>query len=300
MKKITFLVLLVALMVGVSASTNLVNRAVQAAVDCVTEVVTPEDTVANRSFTDTTPLPAGTRWVEYNRGTGTGDFVVGPGTPPEGIGSFKTVTPDGNAKVTLFNYEHTGTKLADINALGYATYRDTSSTATVNQVPAINIEIDRNGGTLETGDYAVLVFEPVYNTSQGPVVPGMWQQWDAYNDGEAIWWSSRAIPGVCAFSCFVTWDAILAANPDATIVGGFGVNQGGGNAGLIAYSDALKIGTADSCVTYDFEPYEVASSQEGCKNGGWKTLKRANGSTFKNQGDCIQYVNTGKQLIDEK
>lgn len=31
-----------------------------------------------------------------------------------------------------------------------------------------------------------------------------------------------------------------------------------------------------------------------CKNGGWKTLFRANSTSFKNQGDCIQYVNTGK------
>jgi len=31
-----------------------------------------------------------------------------------------------------------------------------------------------------------------------------------------------------------------------------------------------------------------------CKNGGWMTLVRADSSTFKNQGDCIQYANTGK------
>ena len=31
-----------------------------------------------------------------------------------------------------------------------------------------------------------------------------------------------------------------------------------------------------------------------CKNGGWQALTRADGTTFKNQGDCIQYVNTGK------
>jgi hypothetical protein len=31
-----------------------------------------------------------------------------------------------------------------------------------------------------------------------------------------------------------------------------------------------------------------------CKNGGWQTLSRADGSSFKNQGDCIQYANTGK------
>jgi hypothetical protein len=31
-----------------------------------------------------------------------------------------------------------------------------------------------------------------------------------------------------------------------------------------------------------------------CKNNGWQTLTRADGTSFKNQGDCIQYVNTGK------
>jgi hypothetical protein len=38
----------------------------------------------------------------------------------------------------------------------------------------------------------------------------------------------------------------------------------------------------------------VATDKEDCKNGGWMTLFRANGTPFKNQGDCIQYVNTGK------
>jgi len=31
-----------------------------------------------------------------------------------------------------------------------------------------------------------------------------------------------------------------------------------------------------------------------CKNGGWQSSVRGNLTTFKNQGDCIQYVNTGK------
>lgn len=38
----------------------------------------------------------------------------------------------------------------------------------------------------------------------------------------------------------------------------------------------------------------VAVDKDQCKNGGWMDLARADGSTFKNQGDCIQYVNTGK------
>lgn len=38
----------------------------------------------------------------------------------------------------------------------------------------------------------------------------------------------------------------------------------------------------------------VPTTKDQCKNGGWATSVRADGSTFKNQGDCIQYVNTGK------
>ena len=39
---------------------------------------------------------------------------------------------------------------------------------------------------------------------------------------------------------------------------------------------------------------QTPQSADDCKNGGWRTLTRADGSRFKNQGDCIQYVNTGK------
>jgi len=35
-------------------------------------------------------------------------------------------------------------------------------------------------------------------------------------------------------------------------------------------------------------------ASDACKNGGWQSLVRADGSSFKNQGDCIQYTNTGR------
>jgi hypothetical protein len=231
-------------------------------------------------------------WVLYTRNAGTGTFRVGPATPPAGVGSFETVTPTNSDKATLFNYQHIGTNLADIDKLGYATYQ--SSAGVPVQLPSINIEVDINGGSFVTGDFTTLVFEPVYNTLQGPIVPNTWQTWDAYNGGNAIWWSSKSIPGVCAFDCFVTWNQIVAANPNATILGGFGINQGSGNPALTASSDVLTIGSSGECVTYNFEPYRVATSKEQCKNGGYTDLKRADGSSFKNQGDCIQYVNTGK------
>ena len=42
------------------------------------------------------------------------------------------------------------------------------------------------------------------------------------------------------------------------------------------------------------QPPPVGFSKDDCKKGGWQNLSRADGSGFKNQGDCIQYVNTGK------
>jgi len=41
-------------------------------------------------------------------------------------------------------------------------------------------------------------------------------------------------------------------------------------------------------------PCNAPSSADACKNNGWQTRSRNDQSVFKNQGDCIQYVNTGK------
>jgi hypothetical protein len=36
------------------------------------------------------------------------------------------------------------------------------------------------------------------------------------------------------------------------------------------------------------------STANACKNEGWESLTRADGSAFKNQGDCVSYVNTSR------
>ncbi len=286
MKVIRLFVFALIAVVGIAAATTMSYAALAtSAADCTTVVVTESDIARQPENT-----PPTKNWVLYTRNAGSGTFRVGPATPPSGVGSLETVTPTGADKVTLFNFDHIGTELADIDRMGYATYRD--SGAMVNQVPAINMTIDFNGAA--PGGFTNLVFEPVYNTAQGAIQDDVWQTWDAYAGGNAIWWSSRDIPGVCAFNCFVTWNAILAANPDAVISGGYGINQGSGNPALIASSDVLTIGSNGDCITYDFEPYRVATTKDQCKNGGYNGVRRADGSTFKNQGDCIQYANTGK------
>ena len=252
-----------------------------------TEVVTEDD--VTRQAENTPPTD---NWVLYTR-AGTPPtaavFGLGPVDPPLGVGSLQLTTVTGTEKVQLFNYERANTPLSDLQVISYSTYRTTGS---LQQVAALNITIDSNGAA--PGGFATLVFEPVYNTAQGPVVSGEWQDWIA--SGSGIWWSTQPINGQCAgatAACDKTWDEILANNPDA-LIGAIGVNQGSGNGGLITAVDALMVGSSGNSVTYDFEPYEAAQSKDDCKNGGWEGLTRADGSSFKNQGDCIQYVNTDK------
>lgn len=38
----------------------------------------------------------------------------------------------------------------------------------------------------------------------------------------------------------------------------------------------------------------VPTSKAQCKNGGWQHLNRPDCSPFKNQGDCVSFVETGK------
>lgn len=283
MNAVRFLVLTVCVGIAALASAGVISRIVNAACNNVV-VVTEDDIVRQAENT-----PPTNEWVLYTRNAGNGAFRTGPGSPPLGVGSFETVTPTGADKVYLFNYEHMQTELEDINQMSYSTYRTSGAAA---QMPAINIQVDVNGAA--PGGFTTLVFEPVYNTGQQTVQDGIWQTWDAYNGGQAIWWSSNPIPGAPNRDTFVTWNTILANNPDAVIVGGFGINQGSGNPALTAATDALNIGYNDFCVTYNFDPFRVATSAAACKNGGWQTLRRADGSPFRNQGDCIQYANTGK------
>ena len=42
---------------------------------------------------------------------------------------------------------------------------------------------------------------------------------------------------------------------------------------------------------YDFEPYQVVRNKDECKDGGWRTLTREDGTPFRNQGDCVSYAN---------
>ena len=79
---------------------------------------------------------------------------------------------------------------------------------------------------------------------------------------------------------FVNWAAFVAAHPTWQVGAiPFVIAD---DAGLWTVSN-VHLGEA-----------AATSDKNNCKSGGWKDLERTDGSSFKNQGDCIQYVNTGK------
>ena len=208
------------------------------------------------------------------RAGGSGTFDFGPAVPPLGGGSFHMDTnctnPPGcsQAKVQMFTDRFgsflasgdpnaarggVGVELADIDGIGYWSYRESASTNPMTQVAGLNMEVDFLG---DGASYTILVYEPYYNAAtQGPIQTDVWQEWDAYDGGNAIWWSSRDIPGVCAFNCFVPWSTVLANNPNARITRFFGFNDGSGWTGVhYGAADGLTLSVAgEGSTTFDFD-----------------------------------------------
>lgn len=242
----------------------------------------------------------GVNWTLYADNGASGSFVTGPGTPPSGAGSFGFDVPNGG-KVTLSTSIPAGRLLSAVDAVSYATYRDSSSTMPPNLAPSLNLEICANGlvgGTCE--GYTTLVWEPVYAygtaaNANNPVETGQWQTWDALGHTSTSyaggWWSTHAIGGVCADNCFVSLATITAANPNAVILS-LGVNVGHGPAGtFVGATDALGLGfTGGGTTVFDFEPATPTNAQ--CKNGGWTTFSTPGSPPapmFTNQGACVSY-----------
>lgn len=214
------------------------------------------------------------------------NFVV-DATAPSGNGALQLKTDATTTAKAQFLHE-ANTPLSAVTELSY--YTKQNSASFVEGAPSYQVIAFLNGGT---AGFTTLVFEPYQNPLQGPVVSNTWQDWDV---DAGLFWSTRTV--VCSGGTVVgtpggpasyTLAQITSMCPNA-VVAGFGVNIGSNNPLYDVETDLVNF----NGTTYDFEPYEVATSKDQCKNGGWMTVKRDDGSSFKNQGDCIQYVNTGK------
>jgi hypothetical protein len=117
---------------------------------------------------------------------------------------------------------------------------------------------------------------------------GSWESFafiDAANCG-----LTGAMSGTVDLSCpvffggtlYADWDAFATANPTYRIA-----------------TDAVPFVIVDqpfrgTVSDVQLGQTDVATDKDECKDGGWQDMTRSDGSSFKNQGDCIQYVNTGQ------
>jgi subtilisin family serine protease len=200
-------------------------------------------------------------WTVQQTNTASYAFIDGPGTTPEGAGSFSAQTGDGTGydngtglggKVFLSTAALDGVRLADLSALSYATYVDPASTAVGHLAPALNLNVDIDGD----GDFdTIMVFEPVYVPEQGAVTAGTWQTWDTL---AGRWWFVQPTSSFCALDCFVQLSDILDAHPNATLIAdgglpGFSIVSGQRSGGIWAgFSGSVDAVDLDG-VVYDFE-----------------------------------------------
>jgi len=227
-----------------------------------TVVVTSTDLV--------TGVPSPGQFVVINQSGGHGGVgtVLGPATPPLGSGSLELRVTAAADHWSVYNYDHFGTQLSNITALGYSTYTDNGTTD-----PILQIEINPGNATGTDGGvtYSTLNFEP-YLQSAG-VTPDAWQTWNVLSGrvwGTKLTGATEDAP--------LTWASFLATYPNATIKGGFGVNVGSGWSAMTGEADALTIGTAATTTTYIFEPGTTASlhvSTTSLPPGAVKTAYRA-------------------------
>lgn len=251
------------------------------------------------------------------------NFIV-DATTPAGCGALQ-LTTDLTLTAKAQYLHGANTPLASVTDLSY--YTKQVSAPFPGADPAYQVIALLNGTT----GFTTLVFEPYQNPGNNgnpTVVNNVWQKWDV---DSGLFWSTRTV--TCSNGTIVgtpggpasyTLAQINATCPGAVVVG-YGVNIGTNNPGYNVETDLFNF----NGTIYDFEPDtdndgtincsdncpsvpnpdqadfdldgigDACDPQTGppqnkdqCKNGGWERFDTPR--TFKNQGDCIQYVNTGK------
>lgn len=267
-----------------------------------TTVVKAGDLDSTSSVPATVRADGLNKWFMYNDTTDVvdntlGSFVAGPATPAFGAGSIQfTLGANPNDRKNIATYQFAGTTLSSITVMSFGTYSH-SGVGGTGEAPFLNFNVDFNGSNTWQKR---LVFVPSAN---GTVTKDVWQTWDAYNAGNALWSYSGAtwptasagpdngvvgIPGTTAKK----WSTIVADYPGVRVLSTdswLGIRVGEpGPTGYIGNVDFFSIATGGSTTTYDFEPSVGPPTSFGdCAGNGWKTF---NNPTFTNVGKCIAYV----------
>jgi hypothetical protein len=227
-------------------------------------------------------------WYSDDTRPGGAINYVADSTSPAPNGALQ-LTTDATSTAKAQYMHDTATPLSSVTELSYYTKQNSASFISGDASYQLAVCLGGVSGTTCNG-FTTFVYEPYEN---GVVTPGAWQSWDV--DAGQMWSSRSYSDGTCTVGAggggapFYTLAGLKAACPSAVVVK-FGVNIGSNNPSYDVETDLVSFNGQ----AYDFEPYQAATSKNQCKDGGWASLSRADGSAFKNQGDCIQYVNTGQ------
>jgi hypothetical protein len=239
-----------------------------AAFAATTIVVTPANT-QGWSTADTRP-------------GGAVNFVL-DSTAPAGKGALE-LTTDATTTAKAQYLHAANTPLASVTAADYYTKQVSASFPEGD--PSYQLVMYLNGGT---SGFTTLVFEPYQNPTQGAVVNNVWQKWDVAN---GLFWSTRnvtcsngAVVGSPGGPAIYTLAQIKSMCP-AALVAGYGVNIGSNNPAYVVRTDLFNF----NGTIYDFEVTNVPTNKNQCKNGGFANFTDANSNAFKNQGQCVRFV----------
>lgn len=221
-------------------------------------------------------------WQEGDMREGGEVNYVNDSTSPYPDGALQLKT-DGDTASKAQYLRQENISINDVDELSYHT-KQVSGPAVAD--PSFQVIVDLNGGDIEDGGFATLVYEPYWN---GTITQGVWEQWDV-NASDANLWSTRNFTdGTCITvngaggPPFYSLDDIRAICPDAVVLG-IGVNVGTFNVNYDVYADGITLNDT----TYNFELTNEPTNKNDCKQGGWEDFG------FRNQGQCIRFVNTGQ------
>ncbi len=249
-------------------------------------------------------LPGPGQFAVINQGgtsTGGAVNVLGPATPPLGVGSLQMTVTGTSDHWSVYTDDWAGTPLSSITSLGYSTF--TTNTLTD---PALQVVI--NPGTPSSAgftagciskSYSTLNFEPYLQSQNGGVVSNVWQTWNVMAANAVVWAShltsgtpacTPESPGGVSLSTFVSYYPNAVILPIAS-GGGVGVNVGSGWTAMTGNVDALTVGTSAGTTVYNFEP--SSGNRPFTSNGsGTETSLSASECQFTSAGCTVQSKGT--------
>jgi hypothetical protein len=221
--------------------------------------------------------------------TATGHMVQGPSGAPAGIGSAELETTSSADGQALMKNAYGGQKFTNLSTLTYSTYVKTGNSTVA---PAVQFSVDKDVTDNDTSWQGRIVFEPYLN---GTVTDATWQNWNVQS---GVWWLTRAdkFDNHCPQASPCALSDLTSAFPNIGVNNG--VNQqilfkvgSGWTSNFVGNVDDLTVAfTGGTQTNYDFEPFQTPENTGQCKNNGYKNMRDDNGLSFKNQGQCVSWV----------